>query len=162
MKFVVDYRKGCYVGQEMTIRTHHKGVVRKRVVPLQFHQLTGDSDQRQQPTLAQQPCQAHGNTPLFQFSAGEDFSRLVQQGDQLQVKARSDSGTAKLVRRGASPLKIYSTYGNLGLGLLRLEHFDATGATPAFLIGDGTATTAGVCAFAQRPQWWPADSEQKR
>ncbi|GAA6001525.1 hypothetical protein JCM10207_006708 [Rhodosporidiobolus poonsookiae] len=26
----VDYRKGCYVGQELTARTHHKGVVRKR------------------------------------------------------------------------------------------------------------------------------------
>ncbi|GAA5938673.1 hypothetical protein JCM1841_000637 [Sporobolomyces salmonicolor] len=28
----VDYRKGCYVGQELTARTHHKGVVRKRGV----------------------------------------------------------------------------------------------------------------------------------
>ncbi|BGP02308.1 Glycine cleavage T-protein [Rhodotorula toruloides ATCC 204091] len=26
----VDYRKGCYVGQELTARTHHKGIVRKR------------------------------------------------------------------------------------------------------------------------------------
>ena len=28
----IDYRKGCYVGQELVIRTHHKGVVRKRVL----------------------------------------------------------------------------------------------------------------------------------
>ena len=28
----VDYKKGCYVGQELTARTHHKGVVRKRGV----------------------------------------------------------------------------------------------------------------------------------
>lgn len=28
----VDYRKGCYVGQELTARTHHRGVVRKRGV----------------------------------------------------------------------------------------------------------------------------------
>ncbi|SPQ26008.1 b1b38639-ff8f-442c-80ee-ddf63355fa02 [Thermothielavioides terrestris] len=29
----VDFRKGCYVGQELTIRTEHRGVVRKRVLP---------------------------------------------------------------------------------------------------------------------------------
>lgn len=29
----IDFRKGCYVGQELTIRTHHTGIVRKRVLP---------------------------------------------------------------------------------------------------------------------------------
>lgn len=29
----VDFRKGCYVGQELTIRTKHRGVVRKRILP---------------------------------------------------------------------------------------------------------------------------------
>ncbi|KAL2019544.1 hypothetical protein VTK56DRAFT_9511 [Thermocarpiscus australiensis] len=29
----VDFRKGCYVGQELTIRTEHRGVVRKRILP---------------------------------------------------------------------------------------------------------------------------------
>jgi len=33
----VDFRKGCYVGQELTIRTHHTGVVRKRVLPIQLY-----------------------------------------------------------------------------------------------------------------------------
>ena len=31
----VSFHKGCYLGQELTARTHHTGVVRKRVVPLQ-------------------------------------------------------------------------------------------------------------------------------
>jgi len=36
--FVVDFRKGCYVGQELTVRTYHTGLVRKRVMPVQiFH-----------------------------------------------------------------------------------------------------------------------------
>ncbi|KAJ1678963.1 ccr4 associated factor, partial [Spiromyces aspiralis] len=30
----VDFNKGCYVGQELTIRSHHRGVVRKRMVPV--------------------------------------------------------------------------------------------------------------------------------
>ncbi|OTB08518.1 hypothetical protein M426DRAFT_317143 [Hypoxylon sp. CI-4A] len=29
----IDFRKGCYVGQELTIRTKHRGVVRKRILP---------------------------------------------------------------------------------------------------------------------------------
>ncbi len=30
----VSFSKGCYVGQELTARTHHTGVVRKRVLPI--------------------------------------------------------------------------------------------------------------------------------
>ena len=33
---VVSFSKGCYIGQELTARTHHTGVVRKRVVPVTF------------------------------------------------------------------------------------------------------------------------------
>lgn len=32
----VSFQKGCYVGQELTARTHHTGVVRKRLMPLKF------------------------------------------------------------------------------------------------------------------------------
>jgi len=30
----VSYTKGCYVGQELTARTHHRGTVRKRLLPV--------------------------------------------------------------------------------------------------------------------------------
>ncbi len=30
----IDFKKGCYVGQELTIRTKHTGVVRKRILPV--------------------------------------------------------------------------------------------------------------------------------
>lgn len=32
----VSFHKGCYIGQELTARTHHTGVVRKRLMPLTF------------------------------------------------------------------------------------------------------------------------------
>ncbi|KAL8581785.1 hypothetical protein ACOMHN_043203 [Nucella lapillus] len=32
----VSFLKGCYVGQELTARTHHTGVIRKRLLPLVF------------------------------------------------------------------------------------------------------------------------------
>ncbi|XP_071988045.1 putative transferase CAF17, mitochondrial isoform X2 [Engystomops pustulosus] len=30
----ISFSKGCYIGQELTARTHHTGVIRKRLVPL--------------------------------------------------------------------------------------------------------------------------------
>lgn len=35
----IDFKKGCYVGQELTIRTKHTGVVRKRLLPVRLQSL---------------------------------------------------------------------------------------------------------------------------
>nr|XP_056713123.1 putative transferase CAF17, mitochondrial [Euleptes europaea] len=32
----VSFTKGCYIGQELTARTHHMGVIRKRLVPIEL------------------------------------------------------------------------------------------------------------------------------
>lgn len=32
----ISFDKGCYVGQELIARTHHRGVIRKRLLPLRF------------------------------------------------------------------------------------------------------------------------------
>lgn len=34
----VSFHKGCYIGQELTARIHHTGVVRKRIMPVKFSQ----------------------------------------------------------------------------------------------------------------------------
>jgi folate-binding protein YgfZ len=38
----IDFRKGCYVGQELTIRTQHTGVVRKRLLPVEISSTAAD------------------------------------------------------------------------------------------------------------------------
>lgn len=40
----VSFQKGCYIGQELTARTHHTGVVRKRIMPLEFNQQIAMKD----------------------------------------------------------------------------------------------------------------------
>nr|XP_012139204.1 PREDICTED: putative transferase CAF17 homolog, mitochondrial [Megachile rotundata] len=35
----VSFHKGCYIGQELTARTYHTGVVRKRLMPLIFSEM---------------------------------------------------------------------------------------------------------------------------
>lgn len=37
----ISFDKGCYVGQELIARTHHRGVIRKRIVPLRFQDNDG-------------------------------------------------------------------------------------------------------------------------
>ncbi|CAG8811367.1 20922_t:CDS:2, partial [Gigaspora margarita] len=36
MRGKVDWHKGCYIGQELTFRTYHVGVTRKRIMPVQL------------------------------------------------------------------------------------------------------------------------------
>jgi folate-binding protein YgfZ len=33
----VDWQKGCYVGQELTARTKYRGLIRKRLIPVEIH-----------------------------------------------------------------------------------------------------------------------------
>ncbi|XP_011500948.1 PREDICTED: putative transferase CAF17 homolog, mitochondrial isoform X2 [Ceratosolen solmsi marchali] len=37
----LSFHKGCYIGQELTARTHHTGVIRKRLMPLIFNNING-------------------------------------------------------------------------------------------------------------------------
>ena len=38
----VSFHKGCYIGQELTARTHHTGVIRKRILPLKLSQAASE------------------------------------------------------------------------------------------------------------------------
>lgn len=88
----IDFRKGCYVGQELTIRTHHTGVVRKRILPVQLYH-SGDL----QPSNLTYDKSWSGNAP----PTGADFK--------------------KAEGKGRSAGKFLTSIGNIGLGLCRLE-----------------------------------------
>lgn len=45
----VSYTKGCYVGQELTARTHHRGTVRKRLLPVD---VSGPMPQPGEPVMS--------------------------------------------------------------------------------------------------------------
>jgi folate-binding protein YgfZ len=45
----VSFNKGCYIGQELVARTHHTGVIRKRLMPVQienYEELSKSFDQK--------------------------------------------------------------------------------------------------------------------
>ncbi|KAL3684878.1 hypothetical protein R1sor_002900 [Riccia sorocarpa] len=41
----ISFDKGCYIGQELIARTHHRGVIRKRLMPVNFTFRNGEGDQ---------------------------------------------------------------------------------------------------------------------
>ncbi|KAJ8764200.1 hypothetical protein K2173_005380 [Erythroxylum novogranatense] len=45
----ISFDKGCYVGQELIARTHHRGVIRKRLLPLKF---LGDNEKEVEQKVA--------------------------------------------------------------------------------------------------------------
>ena len=40
----IDYQKGCYIGQELTSRTHYRGEIRKKILHIKFSLQTPDLD----------------------------------------------------------------------------------------------------------------------
>ncbi|KAK5295324.1 ccr4 associated factor [Cryomyces antarcticus] len=108
----VDFRKGCYIGQELTIRTHHTGVVRKRLLPCRIYAL---ADAR----LADRPA----DIPL-EYDAG--YAGPTPPPDRDVAVLRND-------RKAKNAGKWIRGLGNLGLALCRLEV-----CTDLKLTGEGT------------------------
>ncbi|POS76327.1 folate-binding protein YgfZ [Diaporthe helianthi] len=95
----IDFRKGCYVGQELTIRTKHRGVVRKRVLPVMIYDAEGGGGQPQQ--LEYLPTGDGGSTAASTIP--------------------TDTSIGRLGKKGRSAGKWLRGVGNVGLALCRLE-----------------------------------------
>lgn len=87
----IDFRKGCYVGQELTIRTHHTGVVRKRILPVQLYK---------------------GPTPPNEMSYNPN--------PELMLLPRG-ANISRVDKKGRSAGRWLGGVGNVGLALCRLE-----------------------------------------
>ena len=115
----IDYNKGCYVGQELTIRTRHRGVVRKRILP----------------------CIVYGGgaavapkSLLDAALAATEASEASEGGLASTIPAETSIG--RVGKRGRSAGKWLSGVGNLGLALCRLETM-----TDIVLPGEAAAAT---------------------
>ncbi|KAK3680091.1 ccr4 associated factor [Recurvomyces mirabilis] len=97
----IDFKKGCYTGQELTVRTHHTGVVRRRVLPV----------------VLQSRGEEGGADLVYDSSAAELIdSVLGHEGAGLgEGEIRRDD------QRKRPTGKLIARTGNVGLGLCRLE-----------------------------------------
>jgi folate-binding protein YgfZ len=131
----VDYRKGCYVGQELTIRTHHTGVVRKRILPLTI------------------------------YGPDNEMPRAPEYRPNLELeRPPAETSIVRFNKKGRSAGKWIAGVGNIGLGLCRVEIMTDTvvqGEAGSYKEGDefklewtgedGSAKMVKVKAFV--PPW---------
>lgn len=127
----IDFKKGCYVGQELTIRTHHTGVVRRRVMPVALF-----------PTNSMPPAE-------LAFDPTAQIPALAQ-----------DLSIAKENAKKRPSGKLIANVGNVGLAMCRLEQMSdlvVSGegssfvADDKFLLYNGDETNLAVKAFV--PDW---------
>ena len=90
----IDFTKGCYVGQELTSRTYHTGIIRKRLLPLSLYPVGGQ---------VQEPMTLAYNASLSMI--------LPPSGTAMAAEGEK-----------RSPGKILRGWGNVGWGLCRLDY----------------------------------------
>ena len=104
----VDFRKGCYVGQELVIRTQHTGVVRKRVLPVLLYSSDEDSE-TEAASVPETLCYDTDEAKKL-----DEFSSRVPIGADIIAVGGKNGRIAKWLGR----------VGNVGLALWRLENMD--------------------------------------
>jgi len=90
----IDFTKGCYIGQELTSRTYHTGIIRKRLLPLSLFPATGEIP--------------------------EPDSLAYDSSLSLPLPPSGTTLTAEGEKR--SPGKFLRGWGNIGWGLVRLDN----------------------------------------
>lgn len=149
----LSLEKGCYVGQELTIRTYNNGIIRKRVVPIQFH----PANEELEGTLEAPELEIGGAVLDFAATipAESDVIAAVEEPESAPAApmAASPFGTSlKPVRKRKSLNgKVLSTQDNLGFALMNLNDLEKTHEYKV----DVDGTTMGATAFI--PQWWPQE-----
>ncbi|EIN10687.1 Aminomethyltransferase folate-binding domain-containing protein [Punctularia strigosozonata HHB-11173 SS5] len=131
----LDFRKGCYVGQELTVRTYHTGMVRKRVLPVCIQDLRSETET---------------SALASSIPANLDIKSAIAQTSNPSKPTPRPRGTGKLLT---------SSHG-VGLALLRLEHVEGVQrGLLRFTAEAGTEEGARSWRiWPWWPSWWPTKS----
>jgi folate-binding protein YgfZ len=89
----IDFDKGCYIGQELTSRTYHTGVIRKRLLPLSLYPSSPETEEPS--TLAYNPS--------LSLTLPKSPAIITIEGENKRVG------------------KFLRGFGNIGWGLCRLD-----------------------------------------
>ena len=151
----VEFRKGCYVGQELTVRTYHTGVIRKRILPVVIHRpgtrsvslLTLRNHIKCLPRIRPQET-VTPSAPCFPKNV--DLRPVIHSKADENRPSPRPRGTGKLL----------TSHQGIGLALLRLEHVEGAERGDLGLHFE-TTTEAGEGTWAVSPwwpEWWPRQS----
>jgi hypothetical protein len=121
----ISFNKGCYVGQELTSRTHFRGVIRKRAAPIAYD--------------ANADAVCRGDVVMSDGAAGAAVGRVLAARGGRGVALLRLAGVAVLGREGAAPTAL------LAERAAASADADAPQQQPG----------ARVAVTAHRPAWWP-------
>lgn len=146
----VNFDKGCYVGQELTIRSYHHGVVRKRILPVAF---TEDKDHYNDLELNYNPQSVDNleskwliGSSITNLSGEEMISQIVN-----LASSPFEKSNRSVSKRPARPSgTVIGTVGNIGLALVRLDHFAQPTAQFGISVDGREILLKGFIPF-----WWP-------
>jgi folate-binding protein YgfZ len=124
----ISFTKGCYLGQELTSRTHFRGVIRKRAAPFSYNCDGNDADVCRGDVVA---------APADGGAAGAAVGRVLA--------ARRGRGVA-LLRLAAVPA-LAAAEGKAAAATTTLVAERAA--------ADGQPARARVALAVTRPGWWP-------
>lgn len=119
--------KGCYVGQELTIRSFNNGVIRKRIFPVQFFDINDESLDY----LQNHPIELNSSDPIvsaftsipestltkLEITPLEESSEPASEQQQEASAASPFASTRTIRKRKTSVGKLMSRQDNLGLVL---------------------------------------------
>lgn len=121
--------KGCYVGQELTIRTYNGGVIRKRIMPATFSE-----------------DMTHFDVSELELKKSE-VSAVAQDSEP---QALSPFGTSKgTAARRRPPGKVVAVHGHHGFVLASVDDVTKNGQ---FYVEAGGGR---VDVHVRIPEWWP-------
>ena len=157
----VSFHKGCYLGQELTARTHFRGILRKRVLPgLIFSESTlqetemkltlckflEDLYDMNRPFLLPNPV-ASSVTEVCTADAGSKLTLCRE--SSCPSESNSSPSKPRAVDAGGV---ILAGKGQLGVALVRLQHLresqDTVELTPLLDVASASARNHAVVRFS--------------
>ncbi|CAJ1072471.1 LOW QUALITY PROTEIN: putative transferase CAF17 homolog%2C mitochondrial [Xyrichtys novacula] len=85
----ISFSKGCYIGQELTARTHHTGVIRKRLMPVRLSAPVQDLEEGA--SLQTQSGKPAGKHRSGFGDLGLSLIRMAHAKDVLTLKSSDDT-----------------------------------------------------------------------
>lgn len=128
----VSFNKGCYLGQELTARSHFTGVLRKRLTAIIA--MSNDENEKHPGCNVIEDDEAPNHV-------SKDTKLQIKVGDQVYVNGRDKPAG-----------KISSAVDNIGLAVLRMT--DALDGTKTLRLEDGRRV------YSIRQHWWQGIDKQ--
>lgn len=151
----ISYVKGCYLGQELTARTHYKGVVRKRIVPVILTSEEIQPVSKNLPLSPYLPALCSTDATLSSDSVLAIRSKLQSKENDSEELNYGIKLVLKESGEEIGKLLSLSPSSNIAIALMKMDAI-LQRQTPQVL---GTGFSPTVYSFPIIPGWWPFDDK---